>query len=783
MNVDLLTRKSLRELGRARAQTVALAAVLALGVTAFVAAVGAYRDLGASEARTFRELRFADAWFRLRPVPEALVAEIADRAGVDGASGRLVIDTGLPIAGGDRVRARLIGTVADPTVNEVLVVDGRPRSGPGEVLVERHFAERRDVRPGATLAPRVGGRPLPLRVAGAVASAEYLQVTPDRFELLPAPSSFAALFVDLAGLQGATGQLGMVNDLAVRLEPGAGPEVVDAIEQDLRRRGVLEETVRRADQASYAALRQDLTAFRAIAFAMPTLILLAGVASVAVMLGRTVRAQRPLIGVMKAVGYPDRAVLRHYLTHALLIGVMGAAAGVAAGTGLGRVITRGYANELGVPFTTPRFHPGVAAVAVAVTLVAVALASARPAWRSARIAPAVATRVDVARVGSAGRGWLERAVPLPLAVRLSLRTLRRARGRAAGTAGGIVAAFVLVLMVLGLRDGMHQFLRQTFEDLERWDVSATFAAPQDPALAADVARWEGVGDVSPFGQLPATLTRGGRRVDVLVTALEPDLRLRGLRLPAGTSATDALGPGRMVLTEALAEDLDAGRGEAVTVTSPVGTYRVRVGGTSDEPIPDRAYLSLDAAARLGGVARAPVNGLYLRVDAERAAEIRGRLYDLPGVEAVQVREEQRDDVRSLLAIFNAIIVVMLAFAVAMAFALVFNAMTVNVLEREREYATMRSVGARPGVIARLLTTEAALLWSLALVPGLVAGTWVARRMGDAVAADLFVLPVDIAITTYLVTSFGILVIVAAALVPPMRRVARLDLASATKTLA
>ena len=39
-----------------------------------------------------------------------------------------------------------------------------------------------------------------LRLA-TVASPEYLQVTPDRFELLPAPSSFAVVFVDLADLE------------------------------------------------------------------------------------------------------------------------------------------------------------------------------------------------------------------------------------------------------------------------------------------------------------------------------------------------------------------------------------------------------------------------------------------------------------------------------------------------------------------------------------------------------------------------------------------------------
>ena len=45
-----------------------------------------------------------------------------------------------------------------------------------------------------------------------------------------------------------------------------------------------------------------------------------------------------------------------------------------------------------------------------------------------------------------------------------------------------------------------------------------------------------------------------------------------------------------------------------------------------------------------------------------------------------------------MGLFYALTGAILAFAVVMAFALLFNTMTVNVLERQRELATMRAVG-------------------------------------------------------------------------------------------
>lgn len=779
MTRRLLARKTVRELRASGAQTLALTAVIALGVTVFVAAIGAYRDLATSEAATYDRLHLASAWYRVDPTDETLAEDTAGQPGVEAVEGRLVVDAGVQV-GTDRVRGRLIGTrVTEPaTVNDVAIVDGQRPRAPGGVLLERTFAARRGLAPGDTIEALIGGQPVRLPVAATVSTPEYLQVTPDRYELLPAPSSFAVIFIDLAQLQELTGNQGRINELVVRLG-GGSLAAASALEDHLRGRVNVVEAVPRADQASYAALEQDLGSFRAIAIAMPTIILLAGVAAMAAMLGRVVRAQRPLIGVMKALGYPDRTVLGHYLTHAAVIGVVGAGIGVLAGSLLSGVVTRAYTSQIGVPYTTSTFHPGLAALAVAVSLVAVIVAAWRPARRSARLAPALATRVDAAGVDRPGRrSPLERLVPLPLATRLPLRTATRARGRAAGTAGGIAAALVLLVMVLALRDAVGLFITRAFDDLERWDVAVTFDAPRDPATLTAITEMAGVTDASPFLDAPARLQAGDRRQDVLLTALAPDQGLRLLRIGRADPA-DALATGRIVLTDGLADDLGVATGDSLTATTPVGPVTLTVGATSDEPIPARAYIGLDTAAELAG---APIaGGVYLAIDGD-AGTIRSALYDVPGVTAVAVREEQRADLRSLLSVFNALIAVMLAFAVAMAFAVLFNAMTINVLEREREYATMRAIGARPALVARLLATEAAVLWALALAPGLLLGTWVGARLGDAIAADLFTLEVRASPSSYLLAAGGVLIIALLALLLPLRRVSRLDLAAATKTL-
>jgi putative ABC transport system permease protein len=663
-------------------------------------------------------------------------------------------------------------------VNDVAVIDGARPTKPGDVLLERTFAGRRGITPGDTISVLIDGKPTPLHVTGTAASPEYLQVTPDRYELLPAPSSFAVIFADLADLQRLTGDPATVNEVAVRLAPDAPTYVTGRIEDTLGNRGLIETTARQ-DQASYAALEQDLASFRAIAIAMPAIILVAGMAAVAVMLGRVVRAQRPLIGVMKALGYRDRTVLGHYLTYAAIIGAAGAAAGLAAGTLLSSAITRAYTGEIGVPYTETQFHPALAAVAAAAAVAAVTAAAWQPARRSARIPPALATRNLPGDTDRPGRtSHLERIVKPRLVNRLPLRAISRAPGRAAGTAAGIAAAIVLLLMVLGLRDAADLFLTRTFDDLERWDIAVTLDQPADPATLTSITAAPGVTDASPFLETPARLEGPGTQQDILLTALAPTQNLRLLRIGTADPAS-ALGPGQIVLTGGLADDLGVQPGDTITARTPAGRQQLTVSATSDEPIPARAFVGLDAAARILG--RPAANGFHLRSDGADPAALRARLYEQPGVAAVALRDEQRADLRSLLSVFNALIAVMLAFAVAMAFAVLFNAMTINILEREREYATMRTIGAPPRLIARFLFTETAVLWALAVIPGALLGTLIARRLGDAIGAGLFTLEVQPRAVTYLIAGGGVLTIALAAVIPPLRRLRRIDLAATTKT--
>lgn len=779
--------KTVRDLRDGRAQTLALIFVVALGVSSFIALIGAYRDLDSSYQRTYEELRFADATFRVAEAPESVVGEVAAVEGVAAVSGRYVMDTGYELPDGEKIRSRLIGVPAgeQPAVNGLLVERGDYLAGGAEraAVVDVHFADVYGLAPGDSVTPLVDGEPVALEVAGVGTSPAYLIVSPSQQEIFPSASTFAVLFPPLSTVQAFAGAEGMVNDFAVRWRPGADGEEATAAVEAILEPYRLESTTPRAENPSHAALQADLAGYAELAVLMPGLILLVAAVSVYVMLGRLVRAQQPQIGVMKALGYRNRDVLFHYLTFSLTIAVVGAVIGVAGGLPLARAITGAYAAELGIPLVETRVYADLLALSAALSVALALLAGIGPARQSARLAPATAMRYDPADHLVAGRVTLvERLVGLPLWLRLPLRNVLRMRRRTLTTGLGIVFAFVLVLMVWGLFDSMNYFVSHTFEEVERWDVTATFERPQTPEILEAVRGWEGVTAVEPLVQLPVTVAAGDAEEDVLLTALRPEQEMHTLELPAGTAPTEALGEGEIVLTDALAGQMGVAVGDEVAVDTPFGRQTFVLSSTVEEMMSPVVYVGLEQAQQMAPMPAEIFNGLYLKVAGGRASAVKADLYGLPDVAGVQLKREMREDVESLLGLFYVFMGVMLLFALAMAAALIFNAMTVNVLERQRELATMRAIGAGGRRIAAEIAAENVILWLLALIPGLLLGRWVAIQMGEAFSAELFSFSIVIYPASYVITAVGILATMLVGALPAIRRVNRLDLAEATKIL-
>jgi len=125
--INNLQRKLLRDMGSSKAQFGAVAAVIAIGISAFVGVYASYQNLHVSYKYTYDVLSMGDYFITVDYLPERAVREMDDIPGVR-AAGQIVgnVKLDLDTESGERVEGRVVSLPSDahPLVSDVKIEGG-----------------------------------------------------------------------------------------------------------------------------------------------------------------------------------------------------------------------------------------------------------------------------------------------------------------------------------------------------------------------------------------------------------------------------------------------------------------------------------------------------------------------------------------------------------------------------------------------------------------------------------------------------------------------------------
>jgi putative ABC transport system permease protein len=774
--VSPLSSKLARDIRRQRPQFIAVTVTIFLGVALFAASYDSYQNLTRSYRSTFSDFRFANLTVAGGDVV-AFAAVAESQSGVESVATRTASDIPLQV-GGIKLLGRIVGLPPDaqPPVNRVLVTEGDylSRSDPAGVLVEEHMAAHFDLTPGERFEVLGQNGWESVTVVGLASSPEYIWPARDRQELLTSPDNFGVVFVSEPEARRLAGR----GPSETMVYYGGGADNDALSELLLAAAAASDATVSytRADQPSNAALSEDLKGFEELAVFFPALFLAAAAMATYVMISRLVHSQRPHIGVLLANGFTRRQVLGHYLGYGLVPGLAGSITGAAGGVLLARVITGFYTEMLSVPVTLIQFYPATVLFGVAFGVLTSLIATVAPALRASRIAPAEAMRGEVPAGG--GRPSVpERVIPalrrLPIPWRMALRGIERNPRRTLFTVLGVVLSLILVLVSWGMLDTVVELMNRQFVEIQQEDATVYFAGEVDAEEVGELRDIPGVGIAEPVLQLPVVLEAADRYETTLV-ALEPGTSMH--RFYSEDGALLPLPEDGLLLGRALRRLLDLEPGDAVQIRAVGVSRTARVAGFVDEPLGSMAYSSRPYAESVVGSELAATAALIRYEGDVSVASVRTELVGLESVAAFEDANALYDTARRYMVFFYAFVGVMLVFGGAMAFALIFSAMSVNIAERTREVATLLAVGTERRHISRLIATENLLVALVGIPFGLAAGYLAAGQAMASFSSDLFAFDLYIRPSTLAIAALSILVVALLSQRPGLRAIRKLEVA-------
>lgn len=481
----------------------------------------------------------------------------------------------------------------------------------------------------------------------------------------------------------------------------------------------------RRENAGFVSFENDTAILSGIANLLPVFFIMIAILVCITTMTRMVSEERTQIGVLKALGFHSWDIAAKYLLYAGIATLIGWTAGYFLGTwGLPQIFWMAYGVLYKFAPLQYRFSPSLARITLLVSLVGILGATLASCQNALRSVPAELIRPQR---GKSGRRILLEYIPFlwkPLSFlqKITLRNMLHYKLRCMMMLVGIGCCTAMMVTAFGVRDSMIHIGELQFGGIQHYDIGLSFSESKSQEVQQAVSRMEGITDALPCIQNRVDVY-GERDTLRTVTLLAPE-RWEDLpdywTLSYNGEALSAPGLGQALVSRRLAEKLELSVGDTVEAEdSDLNRVSFTVSGIFQNYVANYIFVRTeDCAAGFGSTAP---NALLLKTDTDEPA-LSKALTELDGVTAISRMSVSLESVDSAMSCLNYIIWLVVGFAGALAFIVIYNLTNINLAERSREIATVEVLGFYPKETEVYVLRENTVLSFLAAVLGIPLGS-------------------------------------------------------------
>ena len=666
----------------------------------------------------------------------------------------------------------------DMTVSGFTLIEGEPydpESTDGLWLSDQ-YAARNGIRPGDSMTLVYSGFEVNGVVKGLIKAGEYLICVPDETQLMPDYNTYGYAYMSPAMLNAVKEELLGPYRLALMLT-GKSLDDIDMYFQinvlaDLDKRTFTEAVdaalcstaliIGRDETVSYAEARGEINEGKTMGSILPVLFLAIAVLTMVTTMHRITANEKTQIGTLKALGFRDRRILRHYASYALMIGLVGSVLGIGLGYFIGWFIMNPD-GAMGTYIDMPSWHlfvPPVCwfiLVGINAFLTGIGLLSVRrmlSGTAADALRPYTPGRMRHLRIEETGA-----FKKLNFGTKWNLRDCFRHKARSCMTLFGVLGCVILLIGGLGMADTLNVFIDSFYDGAINYRQRVNISAENRAAAELFAETLEGDWSAS------ATMQFEDKPVSLEVYHVTRDL----VRFPGEDMSNVTLSDDGAYVCLRLAGEFDLKPGDKV-VLSPYGTsdrYELTIAGTirsmsegfvMTDTYADSVGLSYDISCVYTNADAVPQDGMVLNI---------------------QTKAMIMDSFDIFMELMNVMVAALVIGAAALGIIVLYNLGTMSYVERYREMATLKVLGFRDGKIGRLLVSQNLWLTVLGIVLGIPIGMGVLQYLIDALASEYeMIMSVGWASITFTVlVTFGVSLLVGFMVARKNRRI---DMVAALK---
>lgn len=765
----VLHKKVIREIKDNKGVYVACIIVIAIGLLVYTSMSIVYENLERAQRDFYQSTHFADGFIQLTGYPENKVQALANLPGIDQIEGRIVKDVNLYDKNSSSNRSlRLVSLnpPADSTLNQLQIEDGRlPLDGAAEILVDPKFYKANHLSLGDKLTLILEGKRISFTIVGAAQSPEFIYALKSPQDLYPDPQTFGIGYVPKNTLNALVKEANQVNDLVFTLEPGADfTTVKDTLQTTLKRYGVKNITARK-DQTSHAILSNELTSLKGTAQTLPIVFL--GVAAIILytMLLRLIEQQRGIIGMLKALGFTNREIIRHYLSYPLFIGSLGGLLGGILGIALSFPLTTLYQEYFALPGLRSTFSLKYLFLGIALSLAFSLLSGIKGSLNILRLDPSEAMRP--AAPVSTRKTKIEQFTSLwrrlSAQAQMGIRNIFRVPARSLITVLGMAVVFSLMSVSWSMQNMMDKLTTFQFDSVQTYDVKLSLTHPVGTkATVYSLAHEPGVSKVEPVLEVPATLKHQWYKKEVPIMGLTQDSTLYNILDKKDQNVE--VPPNGILVSDRLAKLLQVKVGDSLTVESPLSRERIStdvnkqtlvVQGIVPQYVGLNAFMDIQALQdflQQGEIS----TSMLIKMNPEEISTFKDKFQDANLVSSIEDSQESKDKIEKMMGSYSFTVYFLAVLAGIAGFALIYNSSIISLSERQRELASLRVLGLTPKEVLRVITSEQWTLTVCGIILGIPLSYGLLSGIAQGLSTDLYSIPAELPLSALIGAAAGTL---------------------------
>lgn len=698
----MLVKKMLRTAWQYKAQFISMVLMVMLGVGMFVGFNMEWASIEENMFSFFEDSKFAD--YRLvseKGYSEDDLGKIAALDGVEAASRFLSVNVDVKDTGGDSVA---LAVTTDPAVSSFVLISGEAYDGSSAdgIWLSDRYAEENGVSVGDTVTFVYRNTEISGKVKGLIKAAEQMICVRDKTQLMPDFATHGFAYISPVMYEKALGfayypQINVISSL----------EKEDFSEKVNKALGQTTVILTKDETISYSQAEGEVSEGKAMGSILPALFLLIGLLTMVTTMHRLTAKEKTQIGTLKALGFHDSRITRHYTSFAFFVAVLGTALGIGMGYGVAWIIMNPN-GMMGTYLDLPKWKlvfPAFCAVAVALIIAALTLIGFLSVRRML-----VGTAADALRPYTPKKMkpmLIERTKffhKLSFGTRWNMRDIVRHKARTAMSLVGIVGCTILILASFGMKDTMNAFLDMYYDNGLNYS-SRIFLSE----TATDAEKQEIIdkykGDFG--GSVSVQLDEKTVSLDIY------DITHDKIRIMDENTDKIEIGDDGAYICMRLAEEFGLGIGDTFTV-SPFGTsdtYKLKVAGIF-RSVSENVIISDKYASELN--LPYTVDSVYTDTEKSDIA-----LSDV--IKSVQSKQMIMDSFEAFLSIMDTMIYLLVGGALLLGIIVLYNLGTMSYTERYREMATLKVVGFRDKKIGRLLSGQNLALSVVGIIIGIPLG--------------------------------------------------------------